>query len=147
MTTTLHETITVPYTPAQMFALINQVEAYPDFVPYCKKVFIQEHSSQKKVVSLTLGKGWAEHTFTTENQLIHPHIITMRLVEGPFSTFEGQWTFQETAPNRCQLTLNLVFSFHRLGTKLIIQPLLEKVIRDMMGILEKRAHEIYTLQK
>jgi ribosome-associated toxin RatA of RatAB toxin-antitoxin module len=143
MTTTLREAITVPYTPAQMFDLVNDVEAYPAFVPYCKKVHIQEKSLQKMVVALTLGKGWAEHTFTTENQLMHPHTVIMRLVEGPFSTFEGKWTFQTVVPDNCQLTLNLVFAFHRLGSKLLVQPLLEKVMHDMMGVLKQRAHVVY----
>jgi ribosome-associated toxin RatA of RatAB toxin-antitoxin module len=85
----------VTYTAAQMFALVNDVERYPDFLPWCIGAQVQDVSASERRATLRVARGVLQAEFTTLNQLTPGARIQMRLMHGPFSDLSGEWRFDD----------------------------------------------------
>src|SRR5580704_6824190 len=77
--------------PARLFALISDVERYPEFVPGCTRAHIESRSEHEVVATLGVRRGALRAEFTTRNELEPVRRVTMHLVSGPFRTLEGEW--------------------------------------------------------
>src|SRR5512139_2826355 len=82
----------VPYTPAQMFDLVNDVEAYPKRIAWCSGSQVFERGENMLVARLDLKMAGFNQSFTTRNTLDRPHQLRMSLVDGPFRSLEGLWS-------------------------------------------------------
>ena len=74
----------MPYSQQALYNLINQVEDYPQFIPFCTQATVQERSTTHLQASITLQKGPLSETFTTRNELIPFEKMILHLVDGPF---------------------------------------------------------------
>ena len=95
-------TALVPYTVEQMFALVEDFERYPQFVPWVTSTRLLERGPDVVVGQLEMHRGILRETFATRTVLIRPREITLSLIEGPFKTFEGRWTFEPIGDQRQQ---------------------------------------------
>src|SRR5690242_9819401 len=95
--TSIQRSAFVPFSPAAMFDLVNNIEQYPLFLPWCSNAQVLTQSRQEIQATLEISKGGFRQAFTTANQLIPNERIEMRLIAGPFSKFSGVWTFQAVA--------------------------------------------------
>lgn len=96
--------------PAErMYALVNDVGAYPRRFAWCDAAEIQEATDTRMVARLDLGLGALRTWFTTENTLTAPETIDMQLRDGPFKSLHGRWTFRALDANACKVTLLLEF--------------------------------------
>lgn len=96
--------------PAErMYALVNDVAAYPRRFAWCDAAEIQEATESRMVARLDLGLGALRTWFTTENTLSPPHTIDMQLRDGPFKSLHGRWTFAALGDDACKVTLLLEF--------------------------------------
>src|SRR5829696_896528 len=84
----------VGYSAAQMYALVEDIEAYPQFLPWCRSSRVLERTSRSTVAELTAGLKGLTQSFTTENLNTPGEAIELRLVKGPFKTFRARWKFQ-----------------------------------------------------
>ncbi len=91
--TTINKFALVPYTPAQMFALVDDIEAYPQFLPWCKRTRVLSRTEDEVRATIELSRGGVEKAFTTCNRNQKDKMIEMRLVEGPFKRLDGFWRF------------------------------------------------------
>lgn len=82
----------VSATPEQLFALINDVEQYPAFLPGCTAAAVLSREGSEVVASLQLRRSLFSGQFTTRNRLQPPHEVHMTLVDGPFRSLVGRWT-------------------------------------------------------
>ena len=89
----VHRTARVPYSTQQMYALVNDIEAYPEFLPWCVAAHVESRTDEEIIAGLTLEKGGVRKRFTTRNVLDHGSKLEMHLVEGPFKHLYGVWTF------------------------------------------------------
>ncbi len=132
----------MPYTARQMFELVNDVEAYPAFLPWCRAARIERRDAARIVATLTVAKGPLHHSFTTENRIVEHAQIEMSLVAGPFRHFHGMWRFQP-APGGCRVSLELEFDF----ANRLLASALNKVFRVLTGSMvtafRDRARDIY----
>jgi ribosome-associated toxin RatA of RatAB toxin-antitoxin module len=133
----------VNYSAEQMFTLINDIAAYPSFMAGCVAAEVLTSSEQFIEARLTLGKGGIEQSFVTRNELLPPEQMIMRLVEGPFSYFEGRWSFQSLADNACKVQLHLEFSFKNPLLGLAVSKWLEDIASRQVESLCQRAEKIY----
>jgi ribosome-associated toxin RatA of RatAB toxin-antitoxin module len=101
----------VPFSSEQMFALVDDIPAYPEFLPYCVGSEEFERSDGSVVARLELRRARVRQGFTTRNTLTRPDRIEMALVEGPFETFSGVWTFRALDERACKVTLDLRFAY------------------------------------
>lgn len=108
---TVSTSVCVDFTPQQMYDLVNDVQAYPEYLPLCGGVKIHFQSPTKLRATLTLAKGKIKFSFTTANTMVEGKRIQMSLVDGPFKFFRGSWSFEPTAKGGCETTYQCDFEF------------------------------------
>lgn len=101
----------VKYSPAQMFDLVNEVEAYPKRFPWCAGATVLERGENMLVARLDLKFAGFRHSFTTRNTVDRPHRLQMSLVEGPFRSLEGVWDFVALGDAGCKINFALDFDY------------------------------------
>ncbi|MEO0442536.1 MAG: type II toxin-antitoxin system RatA family toxin [Pseudomonadota bacterium] len=133
----------VSYSAQQMFDLINDIESYPLFMAGCIDAKVLSTSEDVVEAELTLGKSGFQQRMTTRNFLSKPEKMVMRLVEGPFSHFEGLWQFTALDDNACRVSLDLEFRFANPLLGLTVGKVLEDVANRQVDCLCKRAEHVY----
>ena len=114
---TLERSALVPFSAERMFALVNDVRRYPEFVPWCAGAEVLAETDALIEASLRLKRGGVEHRFTTRNSLTPFTAMRLELVDGPFTTFTGDWTFKALGEDACKIGLTLTFQYRgRLAT-------------------------------
>lgn len=99
----------VEHSASRMFALVNDVAAYPRRFAWCEAAEVLEADDQHVVARLDLGLGGLRTWFTTENVLAPPHHIDMHLRDGPFRKLTGRWQFHALDESACKVSLTLDF--------------------------------------
>lgn len=146
----------VLHTPAQMFALVADIERYPDFVPWVASAQVLERSGQLVVARLEMDRAGMHETFTTRNVLDEPFRMDLTLVDGPFEMLEGRWTFQPlTQPGEqpgeqlgeqrgTQIGLTIRFAFSNPVTALLLSRTFEKSCGEWVDAFVRRARLLYS---
>jgi ribosome-associated toxin RatA of RatAB toxin-antitoxin module len=98
-------------TPAVMFDLVNDVEAYPRRFAWCSGAAVLERDEFSLVARLDLRLAGLNQSFTTRNMVLRPDRIHMHLVDGPFRTLEGEWSFLALGDTGCKIALALDFDY------------------------------------
>lgn len=98
-------------TPAVMFDLVNDVEAYPRRFAWCSGAAVLERDESSLVARLDLRLAGLNQSFTTRNTVLRPDRIHMLLVDGPFRTLEGEWSFLALGETGCKIALALDFDY------------------------------------
>lgn len=133
----------VEYSAEKMFALVDDIESYPEFMKSCVAAELLSRTDREVRARLTLGRSGVEQSFSTRNVLEPPNKMTMYLLEGPFKTFEGYWEFEALAANSCKVSLNLQFVFNNPLLNLTLGKLLESVAGEQVDALCARADKVY----
>lgn len=124
----------VRFTPEQMFDLVNDVEAYPKRFPWCVGATVHERHANVLVARLDLRFAGLRQSFTTRNTAVRPERLDMQLVEGPFRSLQGGWTFEALGGSGCKVALALDFDYAgRFGgtaLKLGFQGLANRMVDD-----------------
>ncbi len=97
--------------PERVFEIINDVESYPSFLPWCTHAKVLSRSEREIVATVGVRKGPLQGEFTTRNELDPNTRIGMRLVSGPFRTLEGEWLLTPIGSNGCRAELAMRFAF------------------------------------
>jgi ribosome-associated toxin RatA of RatAB toxin-antitoxin module len=133
----------VPYTPAQMFALVSDLERYPEFVPWVSKAVVRERGANYVIGQLEMHRSGTREAFTTRNTMNEPHSIDMQLVEGPFKVLSGQWTFDDIAARGCKVSLQMKFEFSNPVLGLLLSRTFEKSCSELVDAFVARARAVY----
>lgn len=133
----------VPYTPAQMYELVNRIEDYPDFLPWCKTSDVLERTDDEVRASLTLAKGGIEKSFTTLNRMQNNKMIEVRLVSGPFNHLEGFWLFEPVGDTMCKVLLDLEFELANNIFSLALGPIFQQIANSLVDAFCQRAKQVY----
>ena len=143
MTTKLHRSEKVCYSAKQMYTLVNDIEKYPEFLPWCKSATILEQRENEVVARLGMEtKGIGSH-FITHNSLTPHQEIIMKLVEGPFSQFSASWRFEAIEENYCRVTLDMKFQFSHKLISMLFKRLFHHATNTMVTAFCDRAALIY----
>lgn len=133
----------VLHTAEQMFDLVNDVERYPQFLPWCASVEVVSRSDEELVATLYLSKGGLKYSFTTRNRLTRPQQMTMELVDGPFSSLSGVWTFKPLSDEASKVELSLQFEFSGKLSALAMGKVFNQIATTMVDAFVSRADQIY----
>ncbi len=147
MLTTINRSALVMYSAEQMFHLVNDVEAYPEYMEGCVGARILEHCDQQMVAQLDLKKSGFSMSFVTRNSLQHPESIRMELEEGPFKRLSGEWTFKALTETACKVMFMLEFETNSLAKSLASGSLFSSVSNKMVDALCQRADKTYGKKK
>lgn len=140
---TVNKTALVPYTAAQMYALVNDVEHYPEFLPWCRSARILSQTESEMCASLELARGGFHKTFTTCNRLDPDRGIVIALNRGPFRHLEGHWGFADLGPEGSKVTLNMEFEFAGAMLDLMAGPMFHEICNSLIAAFTRRATVLY----
>ncbi len=143
----VHRSAIVPYPAEAMFALVADVESYPQFLPGCTASAVLSREPGGLVASLSLSKGPFSSRFTTRNALEPPRRLTMELVDGPFSSLHGEWTLTPLGPSGaargCRIDLRVRFQFAGTARDLLLGPAFELTCSGLVDAFVERARAVY----
>ena len=140
---TVHREALVPFSAAQMFALVHNVADYADFLPWCESTEILEHDDVHMRASISLAHSGIRKTFTTSNRYQMDKIIEIKLVDGPFSHLEGFWQFKPLGDEGCKVIFDLEFEFSNRIIKMALGSIFNQIATTMVESFCRRAHEVY----
>jgi ribosome-associated toxin RatA of RatAB toxin-antitoxin module len=141
--TSISKSALVSYSPAQMFALVDGIEAYPEFLPWCRGAKVLSRTDDEVRATIELSKGGVEKAFTTCNRNQKNKMIEMRLVEGPFRQLEGFWRFDALGDDGCKVSFDLEFEFASRMLGMVVGPVFSQIANSMVDSFHKRAVEVY----
>lgn len=140
--TVVKKSRTVPYTCEQMFDLVNDVEKYAEFLPYCTESIILHRDEDEVQATLVISAAGMNKSFTTRNRQQINKMIEIRLVDGPFSHLEGFWRFDEEGQG-CKISFDLEFEFAGRMFSMLLGPVFEQVTNKMVDAFCDRAASLY----
>ena len=129
----------VAYPASHMYALINDIEAYPLFLPWCVSAAVQSRTEQEIVACVGVKRGAFNSQFTTRNTLERDRRVRMHLVSGPFKTLEGEWLLTPVEQLGCKVQLTMRFSFSNRLTAMVMEPLFEGMAAQLVDAFVTRA--------
>lgn len=141
--TTISRSALVLHSAEQMFALVNDVARYPEFLQGCKATRVIAESDDFIEASMTLAKAGFEQTITTRNTLQRPQTMEMTLVDGPFSKFKGVWRFQALSDEACKVSLDLEFEVSNRLAGAALGAVFKQVAGTMVDAFVARGKKIY----
>jgi len=133
----------VPYSAGEMFSLVDDIDAYPQFLPWCSDARVWEREQDELRATIELKKGAIHKSFTTRNRMQADKMIEMRLVEGPFRQLEGFWRFEVLDEHACKVSLDLAYEFSSTMLRLAIGPLFNQIANSLVDAFCARAVEVY----
>ena len=133
----------LPYTPEEMFKLVTDVEAYPEFLPWCSGSEILAQEDEGVVACIDFSVGNVSKSFTTRNVHRGCEEISMQLVNGPFSELQGFWRFQRLGEQGCKINLSLHYDFSSRMVGMVVGPVFNTIANSLVDSFTKRAVEIY----
>ena len=107
--TQVHRSALVPRSAAQVYDVVNDVEAYPRRFDWCSDAAVVSRKPDEIVARLAVRFAGMGTTFTTRNRLVPGESIALTLVDGPFTAFRGGWTFRALGERGCKVSLDLDF--------------------------------------
>jgi ribosome-associated toxin RatA of RatAB toxin-antitoxin module len=133
----------LPYSPAQVYELVNDIECYPQFMDGCVGAEILRREPDLIEARLDLARGGLSQSFTTINRLVPNEAIFLRLREGPFEQFEGAWHFQALGDAACKVSLKLQFTFSNSVLGAAAARLFDGVTNSLVDAVVRRARQVY----
>jgi len=139
----------VPYSAQAMFGLVDDIKSYPEFLPWCASSKEFDRDNQGVCGEVELRKGKVHKSFTTQNTNVPGESITMRLVDGPFKTLEGVWSFQTLkgdvgdVPQGCKVALDLDYEFSNVLLKMTVGPVFQQIADKLVDAFCQRANDLY----
>ncbi len=139
----VHKSVLLPFSAEQMFSLVDQVEDYPAFLPWCGGVEVRERTPEKLVAAIQISYHGVKQSFTTENSNTPPTRMQMKLVEGPFRHLDGIWQFTPLRADACKIEFELHYEFSSKILEKLIGPVFSKIADSFVDSFCKRAETVY----
>ena len=140
---TVNKSALVPFSPGQMFALVDDIESYPEFLPWCSGSQVLERGENEVTASLEISHSGFHKSFTTRNFIQAGDQIIITLLDGPFKKLEGIWRFLPLGEEGCKVTLDLEFEFNNRLLGLTFGGLLSHMAASLVDAFTQRASQIY----
>ncbi len=132
----------VEHSAEEMFALVDDIESYPRFLPWCTAAKVEERTPVSVRATLTVGMRGVRHSFTTHNQIRPGEAMEMRLLKGPFRRFSGAWRFRPLSAEACTVEFSLEYEMAGPFARLL-EPLFDRIADTMVDAFSRRAAEVY----
>jgi len=131
------------YSAEQMYQLINDVNAYPRFLPDCSDSKIISQDEDSVTAALLVSKGALKKWFTTKNKLIPNKEIQLTLVDGPFKQLQGSWQLVSLSDDACKVSLTLEYEFSNKMFDLAFGRVFNHLTNNMVQVFTQRAKDVY----
>ena len=135
----------VPFSQQQMYALVEDVERYPDFLPWCSDATLHWREGDRLEGSVEMNRAGLKRSFRTRNTMRQDEAIEMDLVDGPFSHLAGVWRFTPLGDAGCKVSLDVEFEIHSRATDKLLGRYFEDICNSLVDAFVKRAEQMYAL--
>jgi len=130
----------VLYSREEMFNLVDSVEDYPDFLPWCGGTEVLTKTSKVTKASIKINFRGVKQTFTTENNKNAPEKMIIKLINGPFKELSGEWRFLELDKDACRIELELHYQFSNIILEKLISPVFNIIANTFIDNFVKEAN-------
>lgn len=135
--------VLVEYSREQMYALVDAVEDYPRFLPWCGGATVLHRDSGITRATIVINYHGIRQRFTTENAKDEPAEMRIRLVEGPFRTLDGTWRFTALADRGSKVELSLRYEFSNRILEKLVGPVFDHIANTLVDSFARRAEQVY----
>ena len=139
----VRKSVLVPYAAARMFALVDDVEAYPNFLPWCGGAKVLERHADGKTARIDIDYHGVTAHFTTQNQNYPPERIVITLEDGPFKHLHGEWRFRALAEDASKVEFELAYEFTTHLIEAIVGPVFNHIASTFIDAFVRRAEKLY----
>lgn len=139
----IEKSVLVGYSASQMFALVDGVEAYPDFLPWCGGSSVSHQSETVTHATVMINYHHIKHSFTTENTRHPPELINITLLDGPFQNLDGHWRFIPLAEDACKIEFRLHYTFSHIFLEKLVGPVFFIIANSFVEAFIARAEVVY----
>lgn len=133
----------VTHSASEMFALVDNVSAYKEFLPWCGGSEELSRNEDEVKASVTISHSGLNKTFTTLNRLQKNKMIEIKLVDGPFKHLYGFWRFDSLSEDACKISLDLEYEFSNMMLAIAIGPVFNHIANSMVDSFCQRAEAVY----
>ena len=143
---TVNKSVLIWYHPAEMYALVTDVPAYPQFLPWCDHASVVSEDGQGMTAEVGISFGGIRQVFTTRNLHTPAREVAVQLVEGPFSRLDGQWRFHalgDGSQRACRVELELHYGFDNATLGRLVGPVFDRIAGSLVDAFVKRAEQVY----
>jgi ribosome-associated toxin RatA of RatAB toxin-antitoxin module len=133
----------VEHPARELYALVEDIEAYPQFLPWCRGARVRERSAERTVATLAVGLKGVRYEFSTENSNRPPEAIDMRLLEGPFRRFAAHWRFHALAPNAARIEFSMAYELAGGLVGRALAPIFDSIADTMVDAFKRRADQVH----
>lgn len=142
----IHKSVLIWFSPEEMFRLVTDVDAYPQFLPWCDHARVLETTEQGMTAEVGIKMAGLKQSFTTRNTHVPGREVQMELIDGPFSNLSGGWTFSpvgDGSQRACKVVLNLHYGFSSATLSAVVGPVFDKIASSLVDAFIKRAEQVY----
>ncbi len=143
---TVHKSVLIWYSPQEMYALVTDVNQYPQFLPWCDHANVVAQDTSGMTAEVGIAFAGVRQTFITRNTHTEANRVDMQLVKGPFSKLDGQWHFHplgDGSQRACKVELTLNYGFDNATLAKLVGPVFDKIAASMVDAFVKRAQQVY----
>ena len=143
---TVNKSVLIWYSPAEMYALVTQVDKYPEVLPWCDHAQVLATDADGVTAEVGIAFSGIRQTFTTRNTHVPDQKVGMKLVKGPFSQLEGEWRFLPVgngSERACRVELTLHYGFDNVALAALVGPVFDRIASSMVEAFVARAEQVY----
>jgi ribosome-associated toxin RatA of RatAB toxin-antitoxin module len=139
----VRKSVLVPYSDAEMFALVDAIERYPEFLPWCAGARVLEQRPEGKTARIDIDYHGVRAHFTTDNVNQRPDSIVITLNDGPFRHLHGEWKFRALGELGCRVEFDLAYEFATTLLDKAIGPVFGHIADTLIDAFVRRAEIVY----
>ncbi len=139
----VEKSVLIERTVVQMFELVDRVEDYPEFLPWCGGTELIERSETRTVARIHINYHGAKANFSTENAKEYPHWMSIRLRDGPFRRMDGGWRFTPLGDSACKVEFRLHYEFSSKLLEKLLGPVFNHIAGTFVESFVKRAQSLH----
>jgi len=140
----VEKTVLVAHSAEQMFNLVDRVEDYPRFLPWCGGASVTELDENRVHATVHIDYLHLKQSFTTENVRTPPYRIDMTLQHGPFKHLDGSWRFIPLSDSACKIEFSLHYDFSSKLLEKMVGPVFHYIANSFVDAFIQRAEKVYT---
>lgn len=139
----VEKSVLVAHPPERMFELVDRVEDYPLFLPWCGGTTLISRDEHSTIATIHIAYMGIRQSFTTENTKEAPRLMRIRLLDGPFSKLEGEWRFLPLGAEACKIELRLDYTFSSRVLEAVLAPVFSHITNTFVDAFVRRADALF----
>jgi ribosome-associated toxin RatA of RatAB toxin-antitoxin module len=139
----VEKSILIEYPAQRMFDLVEDVESYPSFLPWCSATRVDFRDDRRTVATLFVNFHGIRAHVTTENTKERPSWMSLKLVDGPFRHLEGEWCFKLLSEDACKVEFHISYEFSNRFFEIVLGRVFNQIANTFVEAFVKRARQIH----